>query len=118
MEDIARRTRNERFAWDCSPLHHAVRRRRVSIERRTLDALLEAAKARAGARTDADLPPDARALVGELKAMVQEKTGRPFPQDPHEQLRLAINAVFDSWWAKKAVDYRRIHRLPTTGAPR
>ena len=43
---------------------------------------------------------------------MQDKTGRPFPQDPHEQLRLAINAVFESWWAKKAVDYRRIHRLP------
>ncbi len=53
-----------------------------------------------------------RELVAEFKKVVQDKTGRPFPQDPHEQLRLAINAVFESWWAKKAVDYRRIHRLP------
>ena len=41
----------------------------------------------------------------------RRRPGRPFPQDPLEQLRLAINAVFDSWWAKKAVDYRRINRL-------
>ena len=113
VEGLARRTRNERFAWDCYRRFIMLFGDVVlSIERRALDALLEAAKTRAGARTDADLPPDAlRTLVGELKAMVQDKTGRPFPQDPHEQLRLAINAVFDSWWAKKAVDYRRIHRL-------
>ena len=50
--------------------------------------------------------------MASAKALVQDKTGRPFPQDPSEQLRLAVNAVFDSWFAKKAVDYRRIHRLP------
>ena len=38
--------------------------------------------------------------------------GRPFPQDPREQLRLAINAVFDSWFAKKAIEYRRINTIP------
>src|SRR5262249_5564925 len=40
------------------------------------------------------------------------RTGNPFPQDPREQLRLAINAVFDSWFAKKAVEYRRINSIP------
>jgi pyruvate,orthophosphate dikinase len=111
---LAARTQNERFAWDCY-------RRFVTlfgdvvlaIDRHAFDARLEAAKARAGAKTDADLPaPVLRELVAEFKKVVQDKTGRPFPQDPHEQLRLAINAVFESWWAKKAVDYRRIHRLP------
>ncbi len=113
VEGLARRTRNERFAWDCYRRFIALFGDVVlSIERRALDALLDAAKARAGARTDADLTPDAlRTLVGELKARVQEQTGRPFPQEPHEPLRLAINAVFDSWWAKKAVDYRRINHL-------
>ncbi|HZP38324.1 MAG TPA: pyruvate, phosphate dikinase [Methylomirabilota bacterium] len=114
VDGLARRTRNERFAWDCYRRFITLFGDVVlSIERRALDALLEAAKTRVGARTDADLPPEAlRGLVAELKALVQEKTGRPFPQDPHEQLRLAVNAVFDSWWAKKAVDYRRIHRVP------
>ncbi len=114
VEGLAARTRNERFAWDCY-------RRFVTlfgdvvlaIDRHAFDTLLDAAKARAGAKTDADLPaPALRELVAEFKKVVQEKTGRPFPQDPNEQLRLAINAVFESWWAKKAVDYRRIHRLP------
>ncbi|HWN05167.1 MAG TPA: pyruvate, phosphate dikinase, partial [Candidatus Dormibacteraeota bacterium] len=113
VEGLAQRTRNDRFAWDCYRRFITLFADVVlSIDRHALDALLDAAKARAKARTDADLPADAlRALVSELKAVVQEKTGRPFPQDPLEQLRLAINAVFDSWWAKKAVDYRRINRL-------
>ena len=114
VEGLAARTRNERFAWDCY-------RRFVTlfgdvvlaIDRHAFDSRLDAAKARAGAKTDADLPaPALRELVAEFKKVVQDKTGRPFPQDPNEQLRLAINAVFESWWAKKAVDYRRIHRLP------
>jgi pyruvate,orthophosphate dikinase len=111
---LAQRTRNERFAWDCYRRFITLFGDVVlAIDRRALDALLETAKARARAKTDAELPADAlKTLVAELKATVQEKTGRPFPQDPREQLRLAIDAVFDSWWAKKAVDYRRIHRLP------
>jgi len=114
VQGLAARTRNDRFAWDCY-------RRFVTlfgdvvlaIDRHAFDTRLDAAKARAGAKTDADLPaPALRELVAEFKKVVQDKTGRPFPQDPNEQLRLAINAVFESWWAKKAVDYRRIHRLP------
>ena len=110
---LAQRTRNERFAWDCYRRFITLFGDVVlAIDRRAFDTLLDAAKQRAGAKTDADLPADAlKSLVVEFKVVVQQKTGRPFPQDPLEQLRLAINAVFDSWWAKKAVDYRRIHRL-------
>ncbi|MGH7397744.1 MAG: pyruvate, phosphate dikinase, partial [Candidatus Rokuibacteriota bacterium] len=111
---LARRTRNERFAWDCYRRFITLFGDVVlAIDRRAFDTLLDAAKERAGAKTDADLPADAlKGLVAELEGVVQQKTGRPFPQDPLEQLRLAINAVFDSWEAKKAVDYRRIHGLP------
>jgi pyruvate,orthophosphate dikinase len=114
VEGLAGRTRNERFAWDCYRRFITLFGDVVlAIDRRAFDTLLEAAKTRANARTDADLPAAAlQALVVQFKQVVEDKTGRPFPQDPHEQLRLAINAVFDSWWAKKAVDYRRIHRLP------
>jgi pyruvate,orthophosphate dikinase len=114
VEGLARRTKNERFAWDCYRRFITLFGDVVlAIDRRAFDARLEAAKARAGAKTDADLPAAAlQELVRELKGVVEERTGRSFPQDPLEQLRLAINAVFDSWWAKKAVDYRRIHRLP------
>ncbi|HYB44800.1 MAG TPA: pyruvate, phosphate dikinase [Candidatus Methylomirabilis sp.] len=111
---LARRTRNERFAWDCYRRFLTIFSDVVlGIDRHAFDALLERVKASEGAKTDADVPAEAlKKLVAESMRLVQDRTGRPFPQDPMEQLRLAINAVFDSWWAKKAVDYRRIHRLP------
>jgi pyruvate, orthophosphate dikinase len=111
---LARWTKNERFAWDCYRRFITIFGDVVlGIERRAFDELLDKAKAAARAKTDADLQPEPlKALVAEFKRLVQTRTGKPFPQDPPEQLKLAVNAVFDSWFAKKAVDYRRIHRLP------
>jgi pyruvate,orthophosphate dikinase len=113
VEGLARRTKNDRFAWDCYRRFLTIFGDVVlGIDRHAFDTLLDRVKASAGATTDAEVPTEAlRELVAEQKRLVQERTGRPFPQDPMEQLRLAINAVFDSWWAKKAVEYRRIHRL-------
>jgi len=114
VEGLARQTRNERFAWDCYRRFLTIFGDVVlGIERRAFDELLDRVKAAIGAETDADVPgPALRELVAEFKQLVQARTGQPFPQEPKEQLRLAINAVFDSWFAKKAVDYRRIHELP------
>ena len=111
---LARWTKNERFAWDCYRRFITIFGDVVlGIERRAFDEMLERAKTEAGAKTDADLQPEPlRVLVAELKRLVQARSGKPFPQDPSEQLKLAVAAVFDSWFAKKAVDYRRIHRLP------
>jgi pyruvate,orthophosphate dikinase len=113
VEGLARQTKNERFAWDCYRRFLTIFGDVVlGIDRHAFDALLDRVKARTGAAADAAVPAEAlRELVAESKRLVQERTGAPFPQDPTEQLRLAINAVFDSWWAKKAVDYRRINRL-------
>src|SRR5262245_52844678 len=114
VDGLARWTKNERFAWDCYRRFLTIFGDVVlGIERRAFDQLLDVVKAKTGARTDADVQaPALRELVAEFKGLVQARTGAPFPQEPMEQLRLAINAVFDSWFAKKAVDYRRIHRLP------
>src|SRR5438094_695333 len=112
--DRARWTKNERFAWDCYRRFITIFGDVVlGIDRHAFDELLDRAKAQAGARSDADLQREPlKALVAEFKRLVQARTGKAFPQDPVEQLRLAVSAVFDSWFAKKAVDYRRIHRLP------
>ncbi len=111
---LARWTKNERFAWDCYRRFITIFSDvALGIERRAFEDLLDRAKAAAHAKTDADLQAEPlKALVAEFKRLVQARTGQPFPQDPPEQLKLAVNAVFDSWVAKKAVDYRRIHRLP------
>src|SRR4029450_5672759 len=114
VEGLARRTRNERFAWDCYRRFLTIFGDVVlGIERHAFDRLLDEAKARTGARTDADVPPAIlRELVASAKALVQDRTGRPFPQDPAEQLRLAVTAVFDSGFAQKAGDYPHTHPPP------
>jgi pyruvate,orthophosphate dikinase len=110
---LARWTKNERFAWDCYRRFITIFSDVVlGIDRHAFEELLDRAKASTGAKSDADLQPEPlKALVAEFKQLVQGRTGKPFPQDPPEQLKLAVSAVFDSWFAKKAVDYRRIHRL-------
>src|SRR5213594_3543119 len=114
VEGLAARTGNERFAWDCY-------RRFVmmfgdvvlGVRREVFDAELDATKARLGVKSDPEVPAaELRKLTDVFKGIVSERTGRAFPEDVQEQLRLAINAVFDSWLAKKATEYRRIHNIP------
>jgi len=77
------------------------------------DSELEAAKRRRRVQRDMDLTPDdLRALVRTFKEIVQAKRGRPFPDDPSEQLWGAIEAVFKSWHTRRAIDYRRVHGIP------
>jgi pyruvate, orthophosphate dikinase len=64
-------------------------------------------------KTDPEVPADElRKLVQTYKDVVASRTNAPFPQDPREQLQLAGRAVFDSWYGKKAVEYRRINNIP------
>jgi pyruvate, orthophosphate dikinase len=113
VEGLVRRTGNERFAWDCyrrflSMFGDVV----LGISRKLFDELLEAARARTRARTDAELStPTLRELVSASKGLYDE-AGEPFPQDPKLQLNLAVHAVFGSWFSRKAEDYRRIHGIP------
>ena len=55
---------------------------------------------------------DWRAVVAEYKKIVEKRTGKPFPQEPHEQLWGAIGAVFGSWMNQRAITYRRLHDIP------
>lgn len=113
VQGLAQQTGNERFAWDCYRRFLSIFGGVVlSIERSAFEQLLEKAKRAEGVNADVELSaPALRALAGQFKGLIQRRAGEPFPQDPSEQLRLAINAVFDSWESKKAQDYRRIHNL-------
>ena len=75
---------------------------------------LDEREARRGRRrtTSTSTPTTCSALVDAYKKIFREHTGRDFPQDPREQLDLAIEAVFDSWNADRAVLYRRQERIP------
>jgi pyruvate,orthophosphate dikinase len=114
VEGLAARTGNERFAWDCYRRFVAMFGAVVlGLRREVFDEQLDALKKRLGVKTDPEVPAaELRALSQTYKDLVGAHTGAPFPQDPGEQLRLAVQAVFDSWFAKKATEYRRIHNIP------
>src|SRR3989449_1076279 len=77
------------------------------------EEVLPKAKTRRKVEGDIDLPAeDLRTLVREFRAIVQSRTGRPFPDDPHEQLWGAIEAVFKSWNTRRAKDYRQLNNIP------
>jgi pyruvate, orthophosphate dikinase len=74
--------------------------------------LLTTKRMTTGAANDADLTAEAlTSLVGDYLALVKNRTGERFPSDPAEQLWGAIQAVWRSWTLKKAVDYRKVHRI-------
>ena len=69
-------------------------------------------RARATRSTPSSRPTTGSTLVARYKERVAEEQGKPFPQDPHEQLWGAIGAVFGSWMNQRAITYRRLHNIP------
>ncbi len=104
---------DERFAWDSYRRFVAMYGRIVlGVDGQVFDGPLEKAREKAGVDTDAGLSADVvRQLVAGYKEVVQIETGRPFPQSPLDQLRGAIEAVFQSWDGKRARDYRVRERI-------
>lgn len=81
--------------------------------RKTLDEKLEAIKHKKGYKSDTDLTAaELKALVVDFKKTVKKVLGKEFPEDPYEQLWGGIGAVFSSWNGKRAIEYRRIERIP------
>jgi pyruvate, orthophosphate dikinase len=81
--------------------------------RKVLDEQLEAVKHAQGYQTDTELTvADLKSLVSDFKKTVKKVLGRPFPDDPYEQLWGGVGAVFSSWNGKRAVEYRRIEKIP------
>ena len=85
----------------------------LGIPFETFEHLLTAKRLTAGVQADWELPEDAlRNLVEEYKALTRATIARDFPMQPREQLWGAIEAVWRSWTLKKAIDYRRVNRIP------
>jgi pyruvate,orthophosphate dikinase len=114
VKGLADAAGDERFAWDSyRRLIQMFGRTVFGIQPELFDTELEAAKTRAAAATDVDLPAaQLRELVEVFKQIVAAHTGRQFPQDPREQLDMAMRAVFDSWNTDRARLYRRRERIP------
>jgi pyruvate,orthophosphate dikinase len=119
---LARASGNERFAWDAyrrfvtmySEVVLGLKPRKESEPDPFRDAF-EAQKRARNVREDTDLTTDdLRAIVARCKAIVEERTGFPFPSDPRLQLWGAIGAVFRSWQNERAVAYRSMHHIPAS----
>ncbi len=122
---LVRKTGNERFVYDAyrrliMMYSDVVMEKAAGVEpaegmgiRQQLDRMLEEVKKTRGYPSDADIPAEElKELVQNFKAKVQEVLGKPFPDDPMEQLWGGIGAVFASWNGKRAVSYRRIEGIP------
>ncbi|MFN7175413.1 MAG: pyruvate, phosphate dikinase [Thermaurantiacus sp.] len=114
VEGLATRSGDPRFAWDSY-------RRFVQmygdvvlgLDHYLFEEALELLKEDRGVALDTALSAeDMKALVHTYLAIVERKTGKPFPQDPKEQLRGAVAAVFGSWQSDRARVYRRINAIP------
>ncbi|MFG1201480.1 pyruvate, phosphate dikinase [Xanthobacter aminoxidans] len=85
----------------------------LGVDHHHFEEILEHYKLQHGHTLDTDLSADDwAALVVKYKAKVEAELGKPFPQDPHEQLWGAIGAVFSSWMNARAITYRRLHSIP------
>ncbi len=111
---LAEKAGNEHFAWDSyRRLIQMFGKTVLGLHGEGFEAALDRAKEQAGVSTDVDLPvASLKALVDDYKAIVLTETGQEFPQDPHEQLDLAVLAVFKSWNTDRAKLYRRRERIP------
>ena len=113
VQGLAKVSDDPRFAWDSyRRLIQMFGATVLGVPSRAFEEALDRAKATAGVVMDAELPLAAlEELVAAYKAIVAEQTGREFPQEPTEQLNLAIRSIFDSWNTERARIYRRQERI-------
>lgn len=122
---LIKKTNNPRFVYDTyrrliAMYSDVVMEKAAGIEpkeglgiRTRLEALIDKVKKKKGYKTDLDLSAkDWQSLCEQFKQTVKKVLGKPFPDDPIEQLWGAIDAVFLSWFGKRAIAYRRIEKLP------
>ena len=117
VQGFIKQTGNERTAWDCyrrfiDMFGDVVMGPYTGLEHHDFEVELEAIKKKYKAKQDTDLTAEQlKELVEGYKKVYQNKVGKPFPQDPAEQLDLSIRAVFGSWNSERAEKYRQINKI-------
>ncbi len=117
VEALAKDASNERFAFDSYrrfvQMYGSVVYGIKGENGDPFEHALEQLRTSRGVTRDIDLSPaDLRGVVDTFKNIVRRQTGAAFPDDPWQQLWGAIEAVFRSWNSRRAIDYRRVHRIP------
>ena len=113
---LAEASGDARFAWDSYrrfiQMYGSVV---LGVDHHRFEDIIEHAKLDAGVTEDTALSPQHwQSVAAEYKEMVRAELGKPFPQDPEEQLWGAIGAVFGSWMNPRANTYRRLHDIPAS----
>ena len=114
LEGLIKVSNNPRFAYDSyrrflTMFGNVV----LGIEHNLFEEVLEEVKKRVAVKTDVELGAnELKEIVKLYKELIRKQKGAPFPHDPKEQLKLAINAVFNSWNNQRAITYRRINNIP------
>jgi pyruvate,orthophosphate dikinase len=111
---LAKLTGDERFAYDAyRRFIQMFGRIAMGVKGDRFEKLLEETKERLGVKHDIEIPAsELKKLVEEFKQVVKKETGRELPQDPFEQLKMAVEAVFKSWNNPRAREYRRYYKIP------
>ncbi|ALE04043.1 pyruvate, phosphate dikinase [Bartonella ancashensis] len=114
VEIIAKQSNNERFAYDSYRRFIQMYSNVVlGLEHSFFEDILDDVKVKSGYTFDTEVTAnDWKSVITSYKNCVEIKLGRPFPQDPEEQLWGAIGAVFSSWMTARAITYRRLHAIP------
>jgi len=113
LEGVAQLTNNERFGWDAyRRLIQMFGKTVKGIEGRKFEHILDKYKAKTAGKQDTDLTVEMlQKVVDDFKALYKKELGVEFPDNVHEQLSQAIEAVFASWFGKRAVDYRNSQKI-------
>ncbi|MFJ9712576.1 pyruvate, phosphate dikinase [Streptomyces sp. NPDC101234] len=114
VQGLAKQAGDDRFAWDSyRRLIQMFGKTVLGVDGELFEEALDAAKDAKKVTVDTDLEAaDLKKLVTRFKKIVKTEAGRDFPQDPREQMDLAIRAVFESWNTDRAKLYRRQERIP------
>ncbi|HUA76490.1 MAG TPA: PEP/pyruvate-binding domain-containing protein, partial [Acetobacteraceae bacterium] len=114
VEGLGAGANDPRFAWDSYRRFIQMYGNVVlGVDHHRFEEIIEHVREDAGVSSDPELgAQDWHRVVSAYKDLVEAETGRPFPQDPEEQLWGAIGAVFGSWMNPRAITYRRLHEIP------
>jgi len=113
LKGLIQQTGNERFAYDAyRRFIQLFGKIALGVNEKLFDEEFEDVKRKVGVKQDLELSArDLREISDRFQEVLERATGQPFPEDPYEQLEIAIQAVFNSWMGKRAVDYRNYHRI-------
>ncbi len=114
VKGLAKATSNDRFAFDCYRRFIQMFGEVVQgVDHDKFEEILEAVKSEQGCKFDHELTPASlEKVIAEYKKLIEKEVGQAFPQEPIEQLFMAIKAVFSSWNNDRAIVYRKLNKIP------